>query len=103
MSEIRGWASQAPDSRLEPYRYSPESLAPDEVEISVEYCGLCHSDLSMLRNDWGLTQYPIIPGHEVVGRIVDDIEYDFAFLHELHLDARLGVHFDSQIRGVSTV
>ncbi|HYG31781.1 MAG TPA: NAD(P)-dependent alcohol dehydrogenase [Methylophilaceae bacterium] len=70
MSEIRGWASHAADSKLEPYCYSPEPLAPDKVEISVEYCGLCHSDLSMLRNDWGLTQYPIIPGHEVVGRIV---------------------------------
>ena len=70
MSEIRGWASHAPDSKLEPYHYSPAPLAPEEVEIGVEYCGLCHSDLSMLRNDWGLTQYPIIPGHEVVGRIV---------------------------------
>jgi uncharacterized zinc-type alcohol dehydrogenase-like protein len=39
------------------------------VEIEVEYCGICHSDLSMLDNDWGLTTYPFVPGHEVVGTI----------------------------------
>ena len=44
-------------------------LGDDQVEIAVEYCGLCHSDLSMLNNDWGLTQYPFVPGHEVIGKI----------------------------------
>jgi uncharacterized zinc-type alcohol dehydrogenase-like protein len=39
------------------------------VEIAVEYCGLCHSDLSIVNDDWGMSQYPVIPGHEAVGKI----------------------------------
>jgi uncharacterized zinc-type alcohol dehydrogenase-like protein len=41
----------------------------EHVDIRVEYCGICHSDLSMLRNEWGFTTYPLVPGHEVVGRV----------------------------------
>lgn len=67
---IKGWAALAPQQQLQPYTYDPGPLNAEEVEVKVEYCGLCHSDLSMLNNDWGLSQYPIIPGHEVVGRIV---------------------------------
>ena len=44
-------------------------LGPEEVEVAVEHCGLCHSDLSVLNNDWGISQYPAILGHEVTGRI----------------------------------
>src|SRR5262245_23359042 len=44
-------------------------LGAEEVEVAVQHCGLCHSDLSMLNNDWGLTQYPAILGHEVIGQI----------------------------------
>lgn len=67
---IKGWAALGPQQKLQPYTYEPGPLNAEEVEVAVEYCGLCHSDLSMLNNDWGLTQYPIIPGHEVVGRII---------------------------------
>ena len=45
-------------------------LGSEEVEIAVEYCGLRHSDLSILNNDWVLSQYPVIPKHEAVGRVV---------------------------------
>lgn len=44
-------------------------LSPEQVDISVDYCGICHSDLSMKENHWGLTQYPFVGGHEVVGRV----------------------------------
>src|SRR6476659_9040147 len=44
-------------------------LGPEDVEVAVEHCGLCHSDLSVLNNDWGMSQYPAILGHEVIGRI----------------------------------
>jgi uncharacterized zinc-type alcohol dehydrogenase-like protein len=44
-------------------------LKPGQVEIAVEACGICHSDLSMLHNDWGMTAYPFVPGHEIVGRV----------------------------------
>ncbi len=70
MAIIKGWAALGPQQKLQPYTYEPGPLNGEEVEIAVEYCGLCHSDLSMLNNDWGLTQYPIIPGHEVIGHII---------------------------------
>ncbi len=44
-------------------------LGAEDVEVAVEHCGLCHSDLSVLNNDWGISQYPAILGHEVIGRI----------------------------------
>jgi len=44
-------------------------LQPNEVEIDVHYCGICHSDLSVIDNEWGISQYPVVAGHEVVGTI----------------------------------
>jgi Zn-dependent alcohol dehydrogenase len=44
-------------------------LGPEDVEVAVEHCGLCHSDLSVSNNDWGISQYPAILGHEVIGRV----------------------------------
>lgn len=70
MASIRTWAAMAPGQKLERYNYDPGPLAEDEVEIAVEYCGVCHSDLSMIDNAWGFSSYPVVPGHEVVGRIV---------------------------------
>ncbi len=66
---IRAYAAQAAGEKLEPFEYEPGSLKDEEVEINVEYCGICHSDLSMLNNEWGITQYPFVPGHEVVGTV----------------------------------
>src|SRR5262245_52172421 len=67
----RGWVARAPKRPmvLEQVDFGP--LAAEEVEVEVEHCGLCHSDLSVLNSDWGLTQYPAILGHEVVGRVTD--------------------------------
>ncbi|GHO84944.1 NADPH-dependent aldehyde reductase Ahr [Dictyobacter formicarum] len=70
MSKIRAWAAQEPKQALVPYEYDAGELGPDEVEIQVENCGLCHSDLSILDNDWGISSYPLVPGHEVIGRVV---------------------------------
>ena len=70
MSKIRGWASHRAQQALVPFTYEVGELGPEEVEIAVEYSGLCHSDLSVLNNDWGLSVYPFIPGHEVIGRVV---------------------------------
>ena len=66
---INAYAALEPKGTLRPFEYDPGPLLPDEVEIDVQYCGICHSDLSMIDNEWGLTKYPIVPGHEVVGRI----------------------------------
>ncbi len=66
---IHAYAAQAPGSTLEPFEYDPGLLRDAEVEITVEYCGICHSDLSMMKNDWGVSQYPLVPGHEIVGTV----------------------------------
>ena len=70
MSTIKAWAAQTAGGKLEPFEYDPGPLGDEEVEIAVEYCGICHSDLSLLNNDWGMTRYPFVPGHEATGRVV---------------------------------
>lgn len=67
---IHAYAAKTAGGTLEPFDYDPGVLKDEEVEIKVEYCGICYSDLSMLKNDWGISQYPLVPGHEVVGTIV---------------------------------
>jgi uncharacterized zinc-type alcohol dehydrogenase-like protein len=66
---VKGYAATEPGGPLKPFEYDPGALGNSQVEIKVEYCGLCHSDLSMLDNEWGLTRYPLVPGHEVVGTV----------------------------------
>ncbi len=66
---IKAYAAKEAGATLEAFEYDPGPLAGNDVEIDVESCGICHSDLSMLDNDWGFTQYPFVPGHEVVGTI----------------------------------
>jgi len=69
MASIKGLAATGPGKELEPFEYDPGDLGRGEVEIAVSHCGICHSDLSMLNNDWGFSNYPLIAGHEVVGTI----------------------------------
>ena len=66
---IKAYAVKEAGGKLEPFEYDPGPLADQDVEIAVEYCGVCHSDLSMMNNEWGMTQYPFVPGHEVAGTI----------------------------------
>ena len=66
---IKGYAVTEPQGTLQPLEFDPGPLGDTEVEIKVEYCGLCHSDLSMVDNEWGISQYPLIPGHEIVGSV----------------------------------
>lgn len=66
---VHAFAAPAPGKPLEPFTYTLGPIGDDEVDIDVEHCGICHSDLSMLKNDWGMTVYPFVPGHEVAGRI----------------------------------
>lgn len=66
---IRAYAAKEKGKPLELIDFSPGELKADEVEIDVDYCGICHSDLSMWGNDWHMSQYPLVPGHEISGRI----------------------------------
>ncbi len=71
MSKIKALAASEKGAPLEPFEFELPELGAEEVEIAVEYCGICHSDLSMWNNDWGQTQFPFVPGHEVIGRVVE--------------------------------
>ncbi|MGH8481221.1 MAG: NADPH-dependent aldehyde reductase Ahr [Nevskiaceae bacterium] len=66
---IRAWAARQKSGPLQPFEYDPGPLGPEQVEVAVEHCGVCHSDLSMLDNEWGRTGYPFVPGHEIVGTV----------------------------------
>lgn len=66
---IKGYAAREAKGSLQPFEYEPGELGARDVEINVKFCGICHSDLSVIDDEWGMTQYPVVPGHEVVGTI----------------------------------
>lgn len=70
-STIRAWAAEEVGGELKPFEYDPGELPADEVEIRVDSCGICHSDLSMLNNEWGNASYPFVGGHEISGTVVE--------------------------------
>jgi uncharacterized zinc-type alcohol dehydrogenase-like protein len=70
MSEIHGLGVHAAGAQLLAYKYAPGALGANEVEIRISHCGICHSDIHLIDNDWGLSKYPFIPGHEIVGTVV---------------------------------
>ena len=69
---IHAFAANEPGGRLEPFAYEVGELSPDQIEIDVRYCGICHSDLSMLDDEWGMSQFPLVAGHEVIGTVAPD-------------------------------
>ncbi|MGA3049498.1 MAG: NAD(P)-dependent alcohol dehydrogenase [Terracidiphilus sp.] len=69
MARIQGLAAHAAGAELLPFHYDPGKLGSQEVEIAVTHCGICHSDIHLISNDWGISQYPFIPGHEIVGTV----------------------------------
>jgi uncharacterized zinc-type alcohol dehydrogenase-like protein len=70
MPTFHAYAASGPKAPLKPFEFDPGDLHPEDVEIKVDYCGICHSDLSMLDNEWGMSNYPIVLGHEASGTIV---------------------------------
>ena len=70
MTHFRGWAAHSKTDPLERLDFDPGPMDAEDVEIAVEYCGVCHSDLAMVESEWFPTSYPVVPGHEVVGTIV---------------------------------
>lgn len=70
MTKVKAWAALEPHGKLQPFTYELPPINPEEVEIQVEYCGLCHTDIAFIKNEWGNIPFPLIPGHEIVGRVV---------------------------------
>lgn len=69
MTASRGYAATSAQSPLSPFAFERREPLPSEILIDILYCGVCHSDLHMARNEWGQSIYPMVPGHEIVGRV----------------------------------
>lgn len=63
------YAAQAPDTPLAPFTIQRREVGATDVQVEILYCGVCHSDIHMARNEWKQTMYPVVPGHEIVGRV----------------------------------
>ncbi len=70
MIQSTGYATQDAKTPLTPFQFEREEPGATDVQIAIHYCGVCHSDLHQVRNEWGNTVYPCLPGHEIVGRVV---------------------------------
>ena len=68
-TQVKAWVASGPKQPMALQTVDLGPLGDEEVEVEVEHCGLCHSDLSVLNNEWGISQYPAILGHEVIGRV----------------------------------
>jgi len=96
MAQIQGLAAHAAGAELLPFKYDPGKIGPQEVDIAVSHCGICHSDLHLISNDWGISQYPFIPGHEIVGKVAavgSDVK-------QLTVGQRVGLGWQSNSCGV---
>src|SRR3954469_13872018 len=69
MSKARGYAAQSATTPLGPFSFERREPIATDVQIEILYCGVCHSDLHTARNEWTNTIYPVVPGHEIVGRV----------------------------------
>ena len=66
---IRAFAALNPKALLVPHQYEPAPLGPFDVEIAISHCGICHSDIHLIDDDWAMSKYPLVPGHEIVGTV----------------------------------
>ena len=64
-----GYANRSVKGKLGPFTFTRREPRPQDVVIDIQYCGICHSDIHFARNEWGWTTYPLVPGHEIVGRV----------------------------------
>jgi uncharacterized zinc-type alcohol dehydrogenase-like protein len=64
-----GYAAQSKTSPLAPFHFDRREPGPDDVVVSIDYCGICHSDIHQVRGEWGRELYPMVPGHEIVGHV----------------------------------
>jgi len=70
MSNTKAWAAYNPKEPLSPYNFDRREVRSGDVQLEILFCGVCHSDLHQVRNEWGNHIYPMVPGHEIVGRVI---------------------------------
>ncbi|KAI9166187.1 hypothetical protein LWI28_027735 [Acer negundo] len=66
-----GWAATDTSGHLSPFNFSRRETGDEDVRFKVLYCGICHSDLHSIKNEWGFSTYPMVPGHEIVGEVTE--------------------------------
>ena len=71
MTPVKAYAAAAATAQLGPLEIERRATGPHDVLIEIAYCGICHSDLHQVRNEWGNSTYPMVPGHEIVGRVLE--------------------------------
>ena len=69
MANTKAYAAQSAESGVAPFGFDRREPRPDDVSIEIDYCGVCHTDIHFAQNDWGATVYPVVPGHEIIGRV----------------------------------
>jgi uncharacterized zinc-type alcohol dehydrogenase-like protein len=70
MNNTRAYAAQSATDAIAPFSFQRREVQPHDVQIDILYCGVCHSDIHQARNEWGGSIYPMVPGHEIVGRVM---------------------------------
>jgi len=70
MITTKGYAAQDANTDLAPWQFDRREVGPHDVQFDIQFCGVCHSDLHQIKNDWGGSMYPMVPGHEIVGKVV---------------------------------
>lgn len=71
MSTIKAYGAKSSDAELKEMTIERRDVTDRDVKIEISYCGVCHSDIHTVRNDWGGSKYPVVPGHEIIGRVVE--------------------------------
>src|ERR1700745_763991 len=70
MIKTHGYAAHSATTSLVPFDYEHRTPGPSDVHISIDFCGVCHSDIHQARNEWGNASYPMVPGHEILGKVI---------------------------------
>ncbi|MBI5200162.1 MAG: alcohol dehydrogenase catalytic domain-containing protein, partial [Elusimicrobia bacterium] len=65
----KAYATAGPDKPLGPFELERREPGPKDVELEIAFCGICHTDIHQTRNEWGGSAYPMVPGHEIVGKV----------------------------------
>ncbi len=67
--QVQAYAAKAPKEALQPFAFDLGELGSEEVDVQMTHCGICHTDVAVVDNEWGWSVYPVVPGHEVVGTV----------------------------------
>ena len=90
---VNGYGAQKANSKLLPQSYEIKKIAPKEVVVEISHCGICYSDIHLIDNDWGISNYPFIPGHEIVGCVTQKGSQ----VKNLKIGQRVGIGWFSKV------